>query len=194
MADRKAVANRDGSLNAIRGETHMKTLPLRSTVPHAADPDEFDFPLPVADPAVRPMHRQCVLKGCAYRSRFLFGAGWVLAVLFFVTTLATGLYSARSQEALLKENALLSQQIAAQGEQRVTRFRPPVPTKQEQVTAAAPPSPPEVAPQVRKRVPPKKSKEYPPIPKSEPSGVTHVSRLPESDGFLLSIRPDDQKE
>ena len=172
----------------------LKTLPLRSTVPHPADPDESDFPLPVSDPAVRPMHRQCVLKGCAYRSRFLFGAGWVLAILFFVTTLATGLYSARSQEALLKENALLSQQIAAQGEQSVTRFWPPVPTKQELIPAAAPLSSPEAAPQVRKRVPPKKSKEYPSIPKSEPSGATRVLRLPESDGFLLSIRPDDQKE
>jgi hypothetical protein len=78
--------------------------------------------------------------------------------------------------------------------QSVTRFWPPVPTKQEPVTAAAPPSPPEAAPQIRKRVPPEKSKEYPPIPKSEPSGATRVSRLPESDGFLLSIRPDDQKE
>jgi hypothetical protein len=176
------------------GETQVKTLPLRSTVPHAADPDEFDFPLPVADPSVRPMHRQCVLKGCAYRSRFLFGAGWVLGVLFFVTTLATGLYSARSQEALLKENALLSQQIAAQGEQSVTRFWPPVPTKQEPVTAAAPPSPPEAAPQARKRLLPKKSKEYPSVPRSESRGITLVSRLPESDGFLLSIRPDGQKE
>jgi hypothetical protein len=172
----------------------MKTVSLRSALPDAAGPDEFEFPLPVADPSVRPMHRQCVLKGCAYRSRFLFGAGWVLAVLFFVTTLTMGFYSDRSQEALLKENAVLSQQIAAQSEQSATRFWPPVPRKQEPVTAAAPPSPPEAAPQVRKRVSPKKSKEDAPIPKSESSGVTRVSRLPESDGFLLSIRPDDQKE
>ena len=170
----------------------MKTLPLRSTGPRAAEPDEFDFPIPVADPSVRPMHRQCVLKGCAYRSRFLFGVGWVLAALFFVTTLTMGLYSARSsQEALLKENAFLSQQIATQGEQSVTRSRPPVPIKQELVT---PPPPSKAAPQARKSVPPKKSKEYPPVTESVTRGVTPASRLPESDGFLLSIRPADQKE
>ena len=155
----------------------MKTLPLRSTGPRAAEPDEFDFPLPVADPSVRPMHRQCVLKGCAYRSRFLFGVGWVLAALFFVTTLTMGLYSARSQEALLEENAFLSQQIATQGEQSVTRSRPPVPIKQELVT---PPPPSKAAPQARKSVPPKKSKEYPPVTESVTRGVTPASHLPES--------------
>jgi hypothetical protein len=137
------------------------------------------------------MHRQCVLKGCAYRSRFLFGVGWVLAALFFVTTLTMGLYSAGSQEALLKENAVLSQQIATHGEKSLTRSRPPVPIKQELVTL---PPPSKEAPQVRKSVPRKTSKEYPPVPESELRGVARASRVPESDGFLLPIRPDDQRD
>ncbi len=57
----------------------MKIVPLRPAGSHDAGPTELDFPLPVADPSVRPMHRECVLKGCSYRSRFLFAAGWVLA-------------------------------------------------------------------------------------------------------------------
>lgn len=178
----------------IAGETRPKPFPLRSTAPHAAGPDEFDFPLPVADPSVRPMHRECVLKGCAYRSRFLVGAGWALAGIFFVTTLAMSLYSVRSQEALLKENALLYQQIDAQREQRVKRFPTPIPAERDPVAAPTPAPPPKAALQARKSGPPKKSKEYPPIPESETRGVTSASRLPESDGFLLSIRPDDHKD
>jgi hypothetical protein len=149
------------------GETRMKIFPLRSAGSPEAEPDEFDFPLPVADPSVRPMHRECVLKGCSYRSRFLFGAGWVFAVIFLVTTLAIGLYGARSQEALLRENALLYQQIDAQREQSVTRSPAPVPAEKEPVAAPAPSPPPKAAPQVRKSVQPKKPNELPPVPESE---------------------------
>jgi len=148
----------------------MKIFPLRSAGSQEAGPDEFDFPLPVADPSVRPMHRECVLKGCSYRSRFLFGAGWVFAVIFLVTTVAIGLYGARSQEALLRENALLYQQIDAQREQSVTRSPAPVPAEREPVAAPAPsppPPPPKAAPQVRKSVQPKKPNELPRVPESE---------------------------
>jgi hypothetical protein len=113
------------------------------------------------------MHRECVLKGCSYRSRFLFGAGWVFAVMFLVTTLAVGLYSVRSQEALLKENALLYQQIDAQREQSVRRSPPLVPAEKEPVAAPTPSPPPTAAPQARKSVPPKKPKELPRVPESE---------------------------
>jgi hypothetical protein len=140
------------------------------------------------------MHRECVLKGCSYRSRFLFGAGWVFAVIFLVTTLAIGLYGARSQEALLRENALLYQQIDAQREQSVTRSPTPVPAEKEPLVAPAPSPPPKAVPQARKSVPPKKPKEYPPVPESELRGVASATRLPASDVFLPSIRPDDQKE
>jgi hypothetical protein len=172
----------------------MKTFSLRSAGSRDAGHDELDFPLPVADPSIRAMHRECVLKGCSYRSRFLFGAGWVLAVIFLLTTLAISLYSARSQEALLRENALLSQQADAQRKQSVTRSPTPVPAEKEPVAAPAPSSPPKGAPQARKSVPPKKPKGYPPVPESELSGATSATRLPGSHVFLLSIRPDDQRE
>jgi hypothetical protein len=85
------------------------------------------LPLPVADPFVRPMHRQCVLKGCEYRSRFLFAAGWGLAALFLLGAVVMGIQSARSREALLKENTFLSQQVNAQREQLPTPSPPPSP-------------------------------------------------------------------
>jgi hypothetical protein len=172
----------------------MKAYLLRAAGAQDAGPDEQDFPLPVADPSVRPMHRECVLKGCSYRSRFLFGAGWVLAVIFLVVAVAMGLYGALSQEALLKENALLYQEIHAQREQSVTRSPTPVPAEKEPLVAPAPSPPPKAVPQARKSVPPKKPKEYPPVPESELRGVASATRLPASDVFLPSIRPDDQKE
>jgi hypothetical protein len=86
----------------------MTFVSLRSIESEEAESPELDFPLPVADPFVRPMHRECVLKGCGYRSRFLFAGGWGLAALFLLTAVAIGIQGARSQEALLKENAVLS--------------------------------------------------------------------------------------
>ena len=146
----------------------MKIVPLRPAGSHDAGPTELDFPLPVADPSVRPMHRECVLKGCSYRSRFLFAAGWVLAALFLVTALAIGLNGTRSQEALLKENAYLYQQIATQREQKVTGPPAPDPAEKEPAQASAP-SPPAkaAAPTLRKSVPPKTSTELPLVPESE---------------------------
>ena len=145
----------------------MKIFSLRSAGSQEAGPDEFDFPLPIADPSVRPMHRECVLKGCSYRSRFLFGAGWVLAVIFLVTALAIGFYSAHSREALLRENALLYQAIHAQREQSVTRPPAPVPAEEEPIAAPAPSPPPKAAPQARRSVQPKKPSELPRVPESE---------------------------
>jgi hypothetical protein len=94
----------------------MTIVPLRSTESQEAGSPDLDFPLPVADPFVRPMHRECVLKGCAYRSRFLFAAGWGLAALFLLAAVAMGIQGARSQDALLRDNAVLSQQVNAQRE------------------------------------------------------------------------------
>jgi hypothetical protein len=140
------------------------------------------------------MHRECVLKGCSYQSRFLFGAGWVLAVIVLVAALAIGLYGALSQEALLKEIALLHQRIHAQREQSVTRSLAPVPAEKEPLVAPPPSPPAKTVPQARKSVPPKKPREYPPVPESELRGVASATRLPAPDVFLPSIRPDDQKE
>ena len=88
--------------------------PRREPVAEVA-PDEPDFPLPVADPSVRPMHRQCVLKGCSYRSRFLFAAGWMLAACFLVTSMIIAFYGVSSQEALVRENALLLEALRDRG-------------------------------------------------------------------------------
>ena len=146
----------------------MKIAPLRSAGSRDAGPAELDFPLPETDPSLRPMHRECVLKGCSYRSRFLFAAGWALAALFLLTALAVGLQSARSQEALLKENAYLYQQIETQREQRVTRPPAPDPAEKEPVEESAPPPPPTAtAPLPRKSLPPKASTELPRVPDSE---------------------------
>src|SRR5215467_6061428 len=87
--------------------TFMKLFAPRPALATEVAPDEPDFPLPVADPSVPPMHRQCVLKGCSYRSRFLFAAGWMLAVCFLVASIAIAFYGVSTQEGLLRENALL---------------------------------------------------------------------------------------
>jgi len=145
----------------------MKIVPLRSAGSDAGAA-ELDFPLPVSDPSVRPMHRECVLKGCSYRSRFLSAAGWVLAALFLLIALAIGLQSARSQEALLKENAYLYQQIEAQREQRLARPPAPDPAENETAEASAPSPPPAAAALTpRKSVPPKTSTELPRVPESD---------------------------
>ena len=157
----------------------MTTVPLRSIESEEAESPELDFPLPVADPFVRPMHRECVLKGCAYRSRFLFAAGWGLAALFLLTAVAIGIQSARSQEALLKENAVLSQQVTAQREQQAVQSPPPADvSEKEPAEAAAPPPSPKLAsptpaspkpttPKPRQSTVQRSSPSLPPVPESE---------------------------
>ena len=156
----------------------MTIVPLRSIESEGAESPELDFPLPVADPFVRPMHRECVLKGCAYRSRFLFAAGWGLAALFLLTAVAIGIQGARSQEALLKENAVLSQQVTAQGEQMAVQSPPADVSEKEPEEAAAPPASPRLAspnptpskpttPKPRQSTVQRSSLNLPPVPESE---------------------------
>ena len=92
----------------------MRILKSQATKAAELEPSEADFPLPIADPAIPPMHRRCVLKGCSYRSPFLFTAGWMLALLFLITTVAIGFHGflgMNAQQALLSENALLIQAL-----------------------------------------------------------------------------------
>jgi hypothetical protein len=152
----------------------MTIVPLRSIESAEAQSPELDFPLPVADPFVRPMHRECVLKGCAYRSRFLFAAGWGLAALSLLTAVAIGIQSARSQEALLNENAVLSQQVTAQREQQTVQSPPPadVSEKEPAEVAAASPSPKPTSPKPttpkpRQSTAQRSSPSLPPVPESE---------------------------
>ena len=146
----------------------MTIVPLRSTESQEAGSPEPDFPLPVADPFVRPMHRECVLRGCGYRSRFLLAAGWGLAALFLLSAVAIGIQSARSQEALFKENALLSQQVTAQREQRAAQSPFLAVPEKEPAEASAPPPPPKPAtPKPRKSASQRDSTGLPPVPESE---------------------------
>jgi len=147
----------------------MTIARLRSTKSQDAGSPELEFPLPVADPFVRPMHRQCVLKGCEYRSRFLFAAGWGLAVLFLLGAVVMGIQSARSQQALLKENTFLSQQVNAQSEQLAAPSPPPPDVlEKEPAEVPVPPPPPKPAtPKSRKAEPSRDSSNLPPVPESE---------------------------
>jgi hypothetical protein len=120
------------------------------------------------------MHRECVLKGCAYRSRFLFAAGWGLAALFLLTAVAIGIQSARSQEALLKENAVLSQQVTAQREQQAVQSPPPADVSEKEPAEAAPPptsskptAPKPTTPKPRQSTEQRSSPSLPPVPESE---------------------------
>ena len=148
----------------------MKTSPLRQPEVDAAIPDEPDFPLPIADPSIRPMHRECVLGGCLYRSRFLFNAGWALAVAFLLATALSVLYSVRTNdanEALLKENMLLVRDVAVQREHLAAlsaRASATPPAEKEPDKAV---SPPKAASEPRRAVPPPKRSPQNAVPESE---------------------------
>jgi hypothetical protein len=148
----------------------MKTFSLRQPEVDAASPDEPDFPLPVADPSIRPMHRECVLGGCLYRSRFLFNAGWVLAVTFLLATALSVLYSVRTNdanEALLKENMLLYRDMAAQREQLAALSARASATPPAERGPDKAVSPPKAAPEPRRAVPPPKRSPQNAVPESE---------------------------
>ena len=148
----------------------MKPFSLRRPEVDAASPDEPEFLLPVADPSIRPMHRECVLGGCLYRSRFLFNAGWVLAVAFLLATALSVLYSVRTNdanEALLKENMLLLRDMAAQREKLVelsARASATPPAERGPDRAV---SPPKAASEPRRAVPPPKRSPQNAVPESE---------------------------
>jgi hypothetical protein len=168
----------------------MKTPLFRQPKTDAVEPDELDLSLPVTDSSGRPMHRECVLGGCSYRSRFLFNAGWVLAVTFLLVAAVTALFSARTNgvllstnEALMKENALLYQQTEAQRTElaaisaRASAAPPAAPPVEKGPDTPVPP--PKAALETRKaanesprRPPPR------PAPQSKPSTLNAV---PESE-------------
>ena len=148
----------------------MKTSSLRQPEVDAASPDEPEFLLPVADPSIRPMHRECVLGGCLYRSRFLFNAGWVLAVAFLLATALSVLYSVRTNdanEALLKENMLLFRDMAAQREKLAELSARASATPPAEKGPGKAVSPPKAAPEPRRAVPPPKRSPQNAVPESE---------------------------
>jgi hypothetical protein len=145
----------------------MKPFLLRQEKADAVDTNEPDFPLPVDDPTIRSMHRECVLGGCSYRSRFLSNAGWALALTFLLVAAVTALYSARTNEALLKENALLNQQIDALNERlaAVSTAAPAAPPAEKEPGKAA--SPPKAVLSPRRSVPQSKPSPSDAVPESE---------------------------
>jgi len=151
--------------------THiMKLFASRPAPVHEVAPDEPDFPLPVADPSVRPMHRQCVLNGCSYRSRFLFAAGWMLAACFLVTSIATAFYGVSAEEGLMRENALLIEALRDRGGFRSETPSQAKPSEPAPVAGAGiapsepiktPPPPTKINPRPRRSPePPQKPLEY----------------------------------
>jgi len=151
--------------------THiMKLFASRPAPVHEVAPDEPDFPLPVAEPAVRPMHRQCVLNGCSYRSRFLFAAGWMLAACFLVTSIALAFYGVSAQEGLMRENALLIEALRDRGGFRSETPSQAKPSEPAPVAGAGiapsepiktPPPPTKINPRPRRSPePPQKPLEY----------------------------------
>ena len=148
----------------------MKIFEPQPSTARDVESDEADFPLPIADPGFPPMHRQCVMKGCSYRSPLLFAAGWLLAAMFFIIAVAIGLYGVSAQEVLLRENALLIQALR----ERVSA--PPVPPAPvEAATSTTPVSPPQESPPTppsretpgrRRPAPPKLPKDYT-VPQAE---------------------------
>lgn len=144
-------------------------MSLLKSAPRQADsPHEPDFPLPVLDPTIRQMHRECVVGGCSYRSRFLSGAGWVVAGFSLIVAALMSQYGAGSHEVLVKENALLSQQIVALREKLAERPAPTLPPAAEPALPEVAPPPPVPPPPPRRSATPapKKPAEYV-VPESE---------------------------
>jgi hypothetical protein len=141
MADRKIVAKQDG---------------IFGTSAESFEPP--DNPLPTADPAIAPMRRPCMERGCQYRSRALVYGGWVLAVLDLLANVAIvhdWAQVSRAQAAAIVERDALRAELAV----RQVRL-PPV------VTVPAPPPAEPVRARPRPRPRPKSVSDVPP-PESE---------------------------
>jgi hypothetical protein len=145
----------------------MKLFAARAAPAVDVASDEPDFPLPVADPSVPAMHRQCVLNGCSYRSGLLFAAGWVFAAVFLVAAAAICFYGVNAQEALLRENAVLIEALRDRTQPpapppssaRVETPRPPPASAPKPPDSASPPPKAPALPRRRSAVP-KPEKEY----------------------------------
>jgi len=124
------------SAHHSRDRAAMKIFEPQPSTALEVESGDADFPLPIADPGFPPMHRQCVMKGCSYRSPLLFAAGWLLAAMFFIIAVAIGLSGVSAQDALLRENALLIQALR----ERVSA-PPAPPAPAEAATSITPVSP-----------------------------------------------------
>src|SRR6266571_2728350 len=74
-----------------------------------------DNPLPTADPAIVPMRRPCMERGCQYRNRALVYGGWLLAILDLLANVAIvhdWVQVSRAQAAAIVERDALRAELA----------------------------------------------------------------------------------
>jgi len=161
----------------------MRIIKSQATRAAEPEPSEADFPLPIADPAIPPMHRQCVLKGCSYRSLFLLTAGWMLALLFLITTVAIGFHGflgMNAQQTLLRENAILIQALRERPAASVVA--PAVVASPATVDAAAASAEAATTPTTLAPTNVSKPPELPPArPKTTPPPTDNTYTVPESE-------------
>ena len=141
MADRKVVAKQDGI--------------FRTNAEPFEPPDN---PLPTADPAIAPMRRPCMERGCQYRSRALVYGGWLLAVLDLFANVAIvhdWVQVSRAQAAAIVERDALRAELAVRQAPRPPAVVVPAPPPARPVPARPRPRPKSVS-----DVPP-------PVPESE---------------------------
>jgi len=95
---------------------------------HVAGPFEPpDNPLPTADPAIAPMRRPCMERGCQYRNRALVYGGWLLAVLDLLANVAIvhdWVQVSRAQAAAIVERDALRAELPAPPPAEPVRARP----------------------------------------------------------------------
>ena len=138
---------------------------MQTYVAEAVEPP--DNPLPTADPAIAPMRRPCMERGCQFRSRAVVYGGWLLAVLALLTNVAIGhdlVQLGRARAALAVERDTLRAQLLL-----INRYDPlplrQAPAPSEVVLPAPPPAEPVRA---RPRPRPKSVSDMPPpVPESE---------------------------
>ncbi len=155
MAD---LRSRTAFLERTRSKSSraLSSLPTTSSVAEPVEPP--DNPLPTADPAIAPLRRPCMERGCQFRSRVVVYGGWLLAVLALLANVAIGhdlVQVGRARAALTVERDALRAQLAV-------RQAPPRPVV---VVPAPPPAEPVLA---RPRPRPKPVSDLPPpVPESE---------------------------
>ncbi len=129
---------------------------MQTHVAEAVEPP--DNPLPTADPAIAPMRRLCMERGCQFRSRAVVYGGWLLAVLALLTNVAIGhdlVQVGRARATLTVERDTLRAQMAV-------RQAPPPPK-----VVVPTPLPVEPAPARPRPRPESVSDVPPPVPESE---------------------------
>src|SRR6266516_7362724 len=93
-----------------------------------------DNPLPTADPAIAPMRRPCMERGCQYRNRALVYGGWLLAVLDLLANVAIvhdWVQVSRAQAAVIVERDALRAELAVRQVPRSPARRFPDPPRRD---------------------------------------------------------------